>query len=614
MIRWQRKITSRQRILGAGVPRKWALGAVMARLCLVGLGALPIAFKSPPAISAEWLYLRAGPLKLSLSVDSLETFAQTGVVDRELQFYARFAGEEAMTQLRAALKQRFQISSVVVSRLSYSPLGEEAIRQLGELIQTEAGLNGFYAMRSSWILAATNPEGFTLIDLIRHFPTRGILFDASRLLAVQRLFTALSSYTDATVVAIAQEAQQEEGTSPIIDTSLPNPQEPGPFRVARRTWHLERSTSTPEGMSVQRRFEVEVYLPEDTPQPSPVVVISHGLGSSPAGFAYLGSHLASHGFVAVLPEHIGSGEQQREDLFNGLTSSNVTLTEFIERPLDVKQALDELERQARSELAGKLNLQKIGIIGHSFGGYTALVTAGATFNLARLFQQCPTALRFNSSIALQCLNQRLPFFDVSILNDPRIKAAIALNPFTSLVFGPEGMGQIQVPTLLLGSSRDIITPLVLEQVHPFLWLKTPQKYLVNIELAGHAAVDGTDGDQTPEPGTPGFLLSGPDPALAREYVRALSVAFMQVYVGDRPAYQTYLNAGYARAISRPPLPLYLVNSLSPERLQQTYGSPPPVPFFPAPIPIFNSYPKSAMPSTMLHDGHWQTEYFSRKVR
>lgn len=564
--------------------RQWTVRAVFVRLCLIGLGALPVALRSAPAVSAEWLYLRAGPLKLSLPVDSLEHFAETGEIDRELQFYARFAGDEAMAQLRPALKQRFRLSSVVVSRLSYSPLGEEAIRQLGELIQTEAGLNGFYAMRSSWILSATNPEGFTLIDLIRRFPTKGILFDASRLLSVQRLFTALSSYTDATVAAIAEEAQNEAGSSPVVDTNLPDPQQPGPFKVARRTWQLERQTLSIAGTPVQRQFYVDVYLPEDKPQPAPVVVISHGLGSSPVGFAYLGTHLASHGFVTVLPEHIGSGQRQREDLFNGLTGSNVTLTEFVERPLDVKQALDELERQSQSELAGRLNLQQIGIIGHSFGGYTALVTAGATFNLSRLFQQCPTALRFNSSIALQCLNQKLPFFDVNVLKDSRIKAAIAMNPLSSLVFGPEGMGTIQVPTMLLGSSRDIITPLVLEQAHPFLWLKTPQKYLVNIAPAGHAAVDGTEGEATSEPGTAGFLLSGAEPTLAREYAKALSVAFMQVYVGDRPEYLTYLNAGYARAIARPPLQLDLVNSLTPEQLQQTYGGPPPVPFFPNPIP------------------------------
>ncbi|WP_421659589.1 alpha/beta hydrolase [Leptothermofonsia sp. ETS-13] len=542
-------------------------------------------FESTPISSAEKLYIRIGPLKLSLSLDSLETFAETGEIDRELRFYAQFAGDEAMAQLRRALRRRFQLNPVVVSRLSYSPLGEDAISQLGEFIQTEARINGFYAMRSSWILAATDPEGFTLIDLMRRFPTQGILLDAERLLAIQRLLTAVSDYTDTTVAAIAQNAQNEAATVPVvINPRLPDPRLPGPFKVTRRTLQLARKTQTIEKAATLRSFYVDLYLPEGKSQPAPVAIISHGLGSTPAGFAYLGRHLASHGFVAALPEHIGSSAQQREDLFQGLSGSNVTLTEFIERPLDVKQTLDKLEQLSQAELAGKLDVQKVGIIGHSFGGYTALVTAGATFNLARLFRMCSTALRFNSSVSLQCLNTELPYFDVSLLKEPRIKAAIAMSPFTSLVFGPEGMGTIQVPTMILGGSRDIVTPFVLEQVHPFLWLKTKEKYLVNIHLAGHTAMDGTGGDVNPEPGTISILLSGPEPTLAREYVKALNLVFMQVYVGDRPEYRAYLNAAYALSIARPPLQLHLVNSLTPEQLETAHGGSPPIPIFPDPIP------------------------------
>ncbi len=565
--------------------RKRKLQQFVSGLCLTALGTLPIMLDSIPVFSAEKLYILLGPLKLSLSLDSLETFAETGEIDRELRFYAQFAGDGAMTQLRRVLQRRFKLNPVVVSQLSYSPLGEDALSQIGEFIQAEARINGFYAMRSSWILAATNSEGFTLIDLLRGFPTRGILLDAGRLLAIQRLLTAVSDYTDTTVAAIAQHALSEATTVPVvIDPRLPNPRLPGPFKVTKRTLQLVRETQTIEKAATLRSFYVDLYLPEGKSQPAPIAIISHGLGSTPAGFAYLGRHLASHGFVAALPEHIGSGAQQREDLFRGLSGTNVTLTEFIERPLDVKQTLDKLEQLSQSELAGRLDVQRVGIIGHSFGGYTALVTAGATFNLARLFQLCSTALRFNSSVALQCLNRELPYFDVSLLKEPRIKAAIAMSPLTSLVFGPEGMGTIQVPTMILGGSRDIVTPFVLEQVHPFLWLKTKEKYLVNIDLAGHTSMDGTGGDVNPEPGTMSILLSGPEPTLAREYVKALNLAFMQVYVGDRLEYRAYLNAAYALSIARPPLQLHLINSLTPEQLQTAHGSSPPIPFFPEPVP------------------------------
>jgi predicted dienelactone hydrolase len=61
---------------------------------------------------------------------------------------------------------------------------------------------------------------------------------------------------------------------------------------------------------------------------------------------------------------------------------------------------------------------------------------------------------------------------------------------------------------------------------------------------------------------------GPNPALARLYVKALSVAFFQTYIANQPSYRPYLSAAYANAISREPLKLNLVRSLSTTELEQ----------------------------------------------
>ncbi len=53
-------------------------------------------------------------------------------------------------------------------------------------------------------------------------------------------------------------------------------------------------------------------------------------------------------------------------------------------------------------------------------------------------------------------------------------------------------------------------------------------------------------------------LAGPDPVLARQYLKVSSLAFMQTYVADQDEYLPYLSAGYAQAISRSPLELMLV--------------------------------------------------------
>ncbi len=55
----------------------------------------------------------------------------------------------------------------------------------------------------------------------------------------------------------------------------------------------------------------------------------------------------------------------------------------------------------------------------------------------------------------------------------------------STIFGRRGMSQIRVPVFLMGGSDDIITPAVPEQIYPFTWLQTPNKYLAIIEKGTH---------------------------------------------------------------------------------------------------------------------------------
>lgn len=42
--------------------------------------------------------------------------------------------------------------------------------------------------------------------------------------------------------------------------------------------------------------------------------------------------------------------------------------------------IDELERRNPSQFEGRLDLQNVGVPGHSFGGYGALAVAGAVID------------------------------------------------------------------------------------------------------------------------------------------------------------------------------------------------------------------------------------------
>jgi predicted dienelactone hydrolase/ABC-type amino acid transport substrate-binding protein len=422
------------------------------------------------------------------------------------------------------------------------------------------------------------------LGVLQQYPSYRIRISAQQLLQLRRELVKQIEYRDAAVEAIAQVASQEAANTSAIDLpAVPLPGEPGPYQVTRQSLTLNRDRQTLLGEPIQRRFRVLVYLPEGLTESAPVVVISHGLGSSPEAFAYLGEHLATHGFVTVLPQHIGSDESRREGALTGVFSSVVTPVEFVDRPFDISYTLDQLERlnETDANFLDRMNLEQVGVIGHSFGGYTALALAGANLNTqAYLRQQCDSLnARLDASFVLQCTAASLPPFTFP-LQDERIKATIAISPLTSLVFGPEGLGDIQIPTMIAAGSNDFIASAVQEQIHPFLWLNTPDKYLAVMVPSSHTFVDRTPPGSNPTLDAFSTLLSGPAPELGQAYVRDLSTAFMQTHLGNQPEYEAFLTASYAQSIEQEPLELELIRSLTPEQLEQAFGGPPPIPFFP----------------------------------
>ena len=106
-------------------------------------------------------------------------------------------------------------------------------------------------------------------------------------------------------------------------------------------------------------------------------------------------------------------------------------SEFIDRPKDISYVIDELERRNQIAMRGKLDLNKIAVIGHSFGGYTALAVAGATLEFEHLAQECPGSL--NLSLLLQCNALNLDP-EVYSLKDERVKAIALTNPLKSTIF------------------------------------------------------------------------------------------------------------------------------------------------------------------------------------
>jgi predicted dienelactone hydrolase len=163
----------------------------------------------------------------------------------------------------------------------------------------------------------------------------------------------------------------------------------------------------------------------------PLVVFSHGIGGSRQGYSYLGRYWASRGYASLHLQHVGSDRSlwfgnpfELVDRLRGAARE----AEAVARVRDLSFALDRL---LASELAPRIDAQRIVAAGHSYGANTTLLAAGAT---------------------VQRGGERLD------LRDPRIKAAIVLSapPFYGETSPEQILGQVRVPSLHVTATEDVI--------------------------------------------------------------------------------------------------------------------------------------------------------------
>ncbi|MGF1588361.1 MAG: alpha/beta hydrolase [Pleurocapsa sp.] len=529
-----------------------ALGALQIGCC-VGLWG----YLSKEAVGAENIILNYGALEFSVSVDSLKTYSQTGELAGALKSYADFLTPEQLEQLKVGLNTSVDFSPLAIAQFLYSYQGEKILERVARVIRTKARQPGFYALRSALILAAADEAGLTPLNVLKQFPTDVLRVDSKQGLEIVKNLSQVVQQNNLAIAAIEQESIRERlemamATPPARDLDLLTP---GAYRYIQQMLTMIDSER-------DRTLPVELYLPITKSQELlPLVVISHGLGGDLTTFAYFAQHLASYGFAVAVPEHPGSSARQIEALLSGLDSNVTPPAELIDRPLDIKFLLDELAKR----YGDQIDTNNVGMIGQSFGAYTTLALAGAELNWQTLERDCPDLDNsWNLSWLIQCLALQIPATINEVeLKDERIKAAITINPLVSSVFGQENLSQIDIPVMFISGSADPITPALPEQIIPFTWLTTPQKYLVLLQGGTHFSTLNESSGSIPVPAQ----AIGPSPQIAQNYVKQLGLAFFGRYITEQPFYADYLNAEYAVAISESQFPLRLVKSLDPSLLK-----------------------------------------------
>lgn len=511
------------------------------------------------AIAADTVVVRLGLFTESISLAELQKAAKTGELSGSLQSYTKGLSEEQRRFLLGALAMNVPINVVTVNKLLNTQIGTSILNDFATaLVRKDKA--GVQALRAGLVLGSTAPTGLSILSFIAAYPSKRLEIDLPQAFIVAGSLNTAFWRTQQFMLAITP---QLDPRTPQIAFPF-DPSQPGIAQVQILKLSLNDQKR-------HRQIPVDIYWSTAATANKPVIVLSHGFASVRTDLRYLAEHLASHGYVVAALEHPGSNQANTNSALQGKTRV-MKPHEFLDRPQDISFVLDELEKlnqTANHPLQGKLVTRNAMVIGHSFGGSTALEVAGAELQLERLKQRCKNNLTsFSEGEVIQCIAQELPENSYQ-LRDIRIKQAIALNPTTSLMFGETGLTKVQVPTLVLASSADKTTPALTEQIAGFDKIPSP-KWLVGIVGGTHLSVKDpkTTLDQIGQPNTPisGGEVVGEQASDVRKYVKAIALAFAAQMTPEAKNYAIFLTSDYAQFASTAAFPFRLITQIPPDAM------------------------------------------------
>lgn len=278
------------------------------------------------------------------------------------------------------------------------------------------------------------------------------------------------------------------------------------------------------GLTIQdsernREIPVKIYLPVSASS-APVILFSHGLGGSNNNNPYLGNHWAARGYVVVFMQHLGSDESVWKDtvprkrmkaMKEAASMKNARL-----RFKDVSVVIDHLEswnQQNDHQLFSRIEVNNVGMSGHSFGAVTTQAVSGQS-GLGGLMN----------------------------FTDDRIKAAVAMSPSTPRARNAKRtFKEVDRPWLLMTGTEDlsVIGNTDLEsRLAVFPALPEGDKYEIVLFEAEHSAFSDRSlpGDK---------LKRNPN---HHQVILALSTAFWDAYLRNNDAAKAWLQGDGALSV------------------------------------------------------------------
>lgn len=199
--------------------------------------------------------------------------------------------------------------------------------------------------------------------------------------------------------------------------------------------------------------------------PYPLIIFSHGFGGCGIQSTFFTRALAQAGYVVAAPDHRDAALCSSDPYYSGTRTSLFDLVPFLrpgafddttyrDRRDDIRAVIDWALKEntdPESILYQMIDPDRIGISGHSLGGYTAMGMAGGWQSW----------------------------------RDDRIRAALLFSPYIQPFLDDSLIGRIEIPLMFHGGTADLlITPWIARKNGAYDRVPAP-KFYVEITDAGH---------------------------------------------------------------------------------------------------------------------------------
>ena len=182
----------------------------------------------------------------------------------------------------------------------------------------------------------------------------------------------------------------------------------------------------------------------------PVAVMSHGALGAASNYSWIAERLARAGFLAIGVSHFGESP-----VFGPATVDAATVADFGARTRDLTVALDFVLE--RSPWAAQADGARVAALGHSSGGATVSMLAGASYRPEAMGAYC------GSSAASSDRGCRYPVgapagAPALPVVDRRVRAIVLLDPAVGPAIDLRPVASAKLPALVVGSIDNDFLP------------------------------------------------------------------------------------------------------------------------------------------------------------